>query len=41
MDALRQISAATGGKAYQALQPADIQGVLLDAISQRRCRPNC
>lgn len=41
MDALRQISDATGGKAYQALQPADIQGVLLDAISQRRCRPNC
>jgi hypothetical protein len=41
MDALRQISAATGGKAYQALQPDDIRGVLLDAISQRRCRPNC
>jgi Mg-chelatase subunit ChlD len=41
MPALQQISAATGGKAYQALQADDIKGVLLDAISQRRCRPNC
>ncbi|MFD7652739.1 substrate-binding domain-containing protein [Actinosynnema sp. NPDC059797] len=41
MDALRQIAEATGGKAYQALEPEDIRGVLLDAISQRRCRPNC
>ena len=41
MDALRAISAATGGKAYQARNPEDIRGVLLDAVSQRRCRPNC
>lgn len=41
MDALRQIAAATGGAAYQAAQPEDIRGLLLDAISQRRCRPNC
>lgn len=41
MDALRQIAEATGGKAYQAMEPDDIRGVLLDAISQRRCRPNC
>ncbi|WP_158848173.1 substrate-binding and VWA domain-containing protein [Saccharothrix deserti] len=41
MNALRQIAAATGGKAYQALEPEDIRGVLLDAISQRRCRPSC
>jgi Ca-activated chloride channel family protein len=41
MDALRQIAGATGGKAYQALRPEDIKTVLLDAISQRRCRPNC
>ncbi|NUT51570.1 MAG: VWA domain-containing protein [Saccharothrix sp.] len=41
MDALRQIAAATGGKAYQAMEPEDIRGVLLDGISQRRCRPNC
>ncbi|GGM98372.1 hypothetical protein GCM10011609_40510 [Lentzea pudingi] len=41
MDALRSISAATGGKAYQATNPEDIRSVLLDAVSQRRCRPNC
>jgi hypothetical protein len=41
MDALRAISEATGGKAYQAKDPDDIRGVLLDAVSQRRCRPNC
>ncbi|MFD1151127.1 substrate-binding and VWA domain-containing protein [Saccharothrix hoggarensis] len=41
MDALRQIAEATGGKAYQAMEPEDIRTVLLDAISQRRCRPNC
>ncbi|MFI9008973.1 substrate-binding domain-containing protein [Actinosynnema sp. NPDC053489] len=41
MDALRQIADATGGKAYQAMEPEDIRGVLLDGISQRRCRPNC
>ncbi|WP_033443213.1 substrate-binding and VWA domain-containing protein [Saccharothrix sp. NRRL B-16314] len=41
MDALRQLADVTGGKAYQALEPEDIRGVLLDAISQRRCRPSC
>ncbi|MFD0199777.1 MULTISPECIES: substrate-binding and VWA domain-containing protein [Saccharothrix] len=41
MNALRQIAEATGGKAYQAMEPEDIRGVLLDGISQRRCRPNC
>jgi Ca-activated chloride channel homolog len=41
MNALRLIADATGGKAYQALEPEDIRGVLLDAISQRRCRPSC
>ena len=41
MDALRAISSATGGKAYQAPNPEDIRAVLLDAVSQRRCRPNC
>ena len=41
MDALRSIAAATGGKAYQAPNPEDIRDVLLDAVSQRRCRPNC
>ncbi|CCH27680.1 substrate-binding domain-containing protein [Actinosynnema sp. NPDC047251] len=41
LDALRQIADATGGKSYQAMKPEDIKTVLLDAISQRRCRPNC
>jgi Ca-activated chloride channel family protein len=41
MQALRQISEATGGEAYQAAQPQDIRSVLLSAIGQRRCRPNC
>ncbi|WP_309110364.1 substrate-binding and VWA domain-containing protein [Saccharothrix sp.] len=41
METLKQIAAATGGKSYQALKPDDIKTVLLDAISQRRCRPNC
>ncbi len=41
MAALTQIADATGGKSYQAMQPEDIKVVLLDAISQRRCRPNC
>ncbi len=41
MDALNQIATATGGKAYQARQPEDIRSVLLDAISQRQCRPHC
>ena len=38
---LQQISELTGGKAYQALDPADIQTVFLDAMVERRCRPNC
>jgi Ca-activated chloride channel homolog len=40
-NALQQIAAATGGKAYLAKNPADIQGVFLDALIQRRCRPSC
>jgi hypothetical protein len=40
-DALQQIAAATGGKAYLAGNPADIRGVFLDALIQRRCRPSC
>ncbi len=38
---LQQISELTGGKAYQALDPKDIQTVFLDAMVERRCRPNC
>ncbi|NLP83803.1 VWA domain-containing protein [Microbacterium sp. CFH 90308] len=39
--ALEQIAAATDGAAYQALQPTDIGTVLIDAVTQRGCRPNC
>jgi len=39
--ALQQIAAATGGKAYLARDPADIRGVFLDAVLERRCRPTC
>lgn len=38
---LEQIAAATGGAAYQALQPEDITTVLVDAVTQRSCRPTC
>jgi hypothetical protein len=41
LEALRQLAEATGGRAYQALDPQDIQGVFLDALSQRACRPAC
>jgi Ca-activated chloride channel homolog len=40
-EALEEISAATGGKAYLTRDPADIRGVFLDALLQRQCRPNC
>jgi len=39
--ALERIAAATDGAAYQALQPTDIGTVLVDAVTQRGCRPNC
>jgi Ca-activated chloride channel homolog len=38
---LQQIAAATDGAAYQALEPTDISTVLIDAVTQRGCRPNC
>lgn len=41
MDALTKISELTGGKAYQAEDPNDIQQVFLDAMVERQCRPNC
>lgn len=40
-DALEKIAAATEGAAYQALQPTDISTVLVDAVTQRGCRPYC
>ncbi|WP_344738437.1 hypothetical protein [Microbacterium awajiense] len=39
--ALEQIAAATDGAAYQALEPTDITTVLVDAVTQRGCRPYC
>jgi Mg-chelatase subunit ChlD len=41
VEALRQIAQATGGRSYQAQDPQEIRDVLLDAISQRACRPGC
>jgi Ca-activated chloride channel family protein len=35
LDALQQIADATGGAAYQALDPEDLQSVLFDAIRRR------
>jgi hypothetical protein len=35
LEALQQIADATGGAAYQALDPEDLQGVLFDAIRRR------
>jgi hypothetical protein len=35
LDALQRIGDATGGAAYQALDPEDLQGVLFDAIRRR------
>jgi Ca-activated chloride channel homolog len=39
--ALRAMSAATGGAAYVAKDPRQVQQVFLEAIEQRACRPNC
>ena len=39
---LQQLATASGGKAYQALNGADFQNVLFDALSRRPCvGPNC
>lgn len=40
-EALEKIAAATDGAAYQALEPTDISTVLVDAVTQRGCRPYC
>lgn len=39
--AMTQIAHATGGAAYSASKPEDLGLVLVDALSQRSCRPNC
>lgn len=38
---MSQIAAATVGGAYTAEQPQDLGHVLVDALSQRTCRPYC
>jgi len=41
VDALTQISTATGGSTYLSQDPRDIGEIFLDAVGQRVCRPNC
>ena len=41
MAALEAIADATGGRAYQALDPAQMREVFLDALLLRVCRPGC
>lgn len=41
LNALQQVAKVTGGKAYSAREATDVRGVLMDALIQRRCRPNC
>ncbi|GAB1640672.1 substrate-binding domain-containing protein [Krasilnikovia sp. MM14-A1259] len=41
VQALRKISAATGGASYVARDPRDVREVFLDALGQRACRPHC
>ncbi|HMG28580.1 MAG TPA: hypothetical protein VK585_00480 [Jiangellaceae bacterium] len=41
LDALTQISEASGANAYRAEDPADIEQVFLDAMVERQCRPVC
>ncbi|MGI9823818.1 VWA domain-containing protein [Agromyces sp. Marseille-Q5079] len=39
--AMQKIAEVTKGGAYSATKPEDLGTVLVDAISQRSCRPNC
>jgi hypothetical protein len=39
--AMSQIAEATVGAAYTAEHPQDLGNVLVDALSQRTCRPYC
>jgi hypothetical protein len=41
INALSQISKATGGAAYQSQDPLQIGEIFLDAVGQRLCRPSC
>lgn len=41
LQAMQKIAEATRGGAYSASKPEDLGTVLVDALSQRTCRPNC
>lgn len=41
LQAMQRIARATGGAAYSASKPEDLGLVLVDALSQRSCRPDC
>jgi hypothetical protein len=41
LQAMQKIAEATKGGAYSASKPEDLGTVLVDALSQRTCRPNC
>jgi hypothetical protein len=41
MDALRQLAAATGGRAYEVSSAMDIVNVFLDVLAQRACPTGC
>ena len=41
LDAMQKIAKVTKGGAYSASKPEDLGIVLVDALSQRSCRPNC
>ncbi|MBH0131238.1 VWA domain-containing protein [Salinibacterium sp. NK8237] len=41
LDAMTEIAQSTGGAAYSAAVPEDLGNVLVDALTQRSCRPNC
>jgi hypothetical protein len=41
LEAMQKIAKATKGAAYSASKPEDLSTVLVDALSQRSCRPDC
>jgi hypothetical protein len=41
LQAMQKIAEVTKGGAYSASKPEDLGTVLVDALSQRTCRPNC
>ncbi|MEL0627271.1 VWA domain-containing protein [Salinibacterium amurskyense] len=41
LKSMTEIAQSTGGAAYSATVPEDLGKVLVDALSQRSCRPNC